>query len=123
MDELDYKKVGKKMKELRSSLGITQERVAKDLGCTIAFVSNVENNRAKINLRVLYYYSKLCNVSVDTFLNAGRPDSEEDTEEAARLDELQQLFRSIPQEQQQKVLEVMRLLQQMTVPTAETETE
>ena len=57
MDELDYKKVGKKMKELRSSLGITQERVAKDLGCTIAFVSNVENNRVKINLRVLYYYS------------------------------------------------------------------
>ena len=119
MDELDYKKVGKKMKELRSSLGITQERVAKDRGCTIAFVSNVENNRVKINLRVLYYYSKLCNVSVDTFLNAGRPDPVGDTDEAARLDELQQLFRSVPQEQQQKVLEVMRLLQQMTMPTAE----
>ncbi len=58
------------MKQLRSERGITQEQVAKDLNCTVPFVSNVENNRAKLNLRVLLYYSKLCNVSVDTILDA-----------------------------------------------------
>ncbi len=40
-------------------MAITQEQVAKDLNCTVPFVSNVENNRAKLNLRVLLYYSKL----------------------------------------------------------------
>ena len=63
MNEVDFSKVGLKMKQLRSERGITQEQVAKDLNCTVPFVSNVENNRAKLNLRVLLYYSKLCNVS------------------------------------------------------------
>ena len=62
MNEVDFSKVGLKMKQLRSERGITQEQVAKDLNCTVPFVSNVENNRAKLNLRVLLYYSKLCNV-------------------------------------------------------------
>ena len=57
MNEVDFSKVGLKMKQLRSERGITQEQVAKDLNCTVPFVSNVENNRAKLNLRVLLYYS------------------------------------------------------------------
>ena len=67
MNEVDFSKVGLKMKQLRSERGITQEQVAKDLNCTVPFVSNVKNNRAELNLRVLLYYSKLCNyLSVDT---------------------------------------------------------
>ena len=46
--EIDYLKVGQHLKKLRSELGITQDQVAKDLGCTVAFVSNVEHNRAKM---------------------------------------------------------------------------
>ena len=46
MNEVDFSKVGLKMKQLRSERGITQEQVAKDLNCTVPFVSNVENNRA-----------------------------------------------------------------------------
>ena len=53
MSELDFAKVGLKMKQLRVEQGYTQEMVAEDLKCTVAFVSNLENNRAKLNLRVL----------------------------------------------------------------------
>lgn len=42
MNEVDFSKVGLKMKQLRSERGITQEQVAKDLNCTVPFVSNVE---------------------------------------------------------------------------------
>ena len=66
MIEIDYLKVGQHLKKLRSELGITQDQVAKDLGCTVAFVSNVEHNRAKMNLRVITYYAELCSVSVDS---------------------------------------------------------
>ena len=55
MSEIDFSKVGLKMKQLRNERGITQEQVARDLDCTVPFVSNVENNRAKLNLRVLLY--------------------------------------------------------------------
>ncbi len=71
MDELDYKKIGLKMKEVRVSNHIRQEKIAKDLGCTVAFISNVENNRAKLNLRMLAYYSKLCSTPMDVFIKAG----------------------------------------------------
>lgn len=35
MNEVDFSKVGLKMKQLRSERGITQEQVAKDLNCTV----------------------------------------------------------------------------------------
>ena len=90
MNEVDFSKVGLKMKQLRSERGITQEQVAKDLNCTVPFVSNVENNRAKLNLRVLLYYSKLCNVSVDTILDAGRDIPPLDEKEHQLNDEMLQ---------------------------------
>ena len=34
MNEVDFSKVGLKMKQLRSERGITQEQVAKDLNCS-----------------------------------------------------------------------------------------
>lgn len=74
MIEIDYLKVGQHLKKLRSELGITQDQVAKDLGCTVAFVSNVEHNRAKMNSscdpRTM---AELCSVSVDSILAAGPP--------------------------------------------------
>ena len=93
MNEVDFSKVGLKMKQLRSERGITQEQVAKDLNCTVPFVSNVENNRAKLNLRVLLYYSKLCNVSVDTILDAGRDLPPLDEKERQLNDEVLNVFR------------------------------
>ena len=59
MNEVDFSKVGLKMKQLRSERGITQEQVAKDLNCTVPFVSNVENNRTAMSLRMLTYYARL----------------------------------------------------------------
>ena len=62
MNEVDFSKVGLKMKQLRSERGITQEQVAKDLNCTVPFVSNVENNRAKLNLKERQLNDEVLNV-------------------------------------------------------------
>lgn len=37
MEELDFYKIGKEMKRLRREHSFTQEQVAADLGCTVAF--------------------------------------------------------------------------------------
>lgn len=110
MDNIDFTKVGKEMKRLRASHGYTQEKVADDLGCTIAFVSNVENNRAKLNLRVLMYYSKLCNVSIDSILNAGKEASDKKNISDIRDSELIGVFHQYSEEEQEKILHILKYI-------------
>ncbi len=74
INQIDFDKVSKKLRQLRKEQGYTQEKIAKDLGTTIAFVSNIENNRTKLNLRILLYYSNLCHISIDSLLSVGNPD-------------------------------------------------
>ena len=112
MNEVDFSKVGLKTKQLRSERGITQEQVAKDLNCTVPFVSNVENNRAKLNLRVLLYYSKLCNVSVDTILDAGRDLPPLDEKERQLNDEVLNVFRGFSVAEKEKIIKMLRIWQE-----------
>ena len=69
--DIDYTKVAAKMKELRLEAGYKQDDIAEDLGVTVAYISNTENCRVKLNLKMLLYYSNLLNVGVQTFLDAG----------------------------------------------------
>ena len=97
MNEVDFSKVGLKMKQLRS---------------TVTFVSNVENNRAKLNLRVLLYYSKLCNVSVDTILDAGRDIPPLDEKEHQLNDEMLNVFRGFSVTEKEKIIKMLRIWQE-----------
>ena len=60
--------LGAKVKKLRISQGLTQEDVAKALDVTPGYISNVENNRTAMSLRVLIYYAKLVGCSLDSLV-------------------------------------------------------
>ncbi|MDE5778560.1 MAG: helix-turn-helix domain-containing protein [Lachnospiraceae bacterium] len=109
---MDYTKIGKKMQELRLGQGITQEQVAEDLNCTIAYVSNVENNRAKLNLRTLLYYSQLCNVPVDTILNAGLEQKNASTEEKELDTEMLLIFNTFGLQERKKIIKLLKTWQE-----------
>lgn len=109
MEDLNYGLIGTKMKELRCERGITQEQIAKDLGCTIGFVSNVENNRAKLNLRVLHYYAELCHVPIDTFLNVGPDAHVQSAQSQIKEEELLKLFRKMSSAEQDKLLKTLHV--------------
>ncbi len=109
MDELDFSKVGLKLKQLRMEQGVTQEKVAKDLGCTIAFISNTENNRTKMNLRILLYYSDLCHVSIDSILNAGRPSTLQDDDNSELNEEMLGIFQTFSSEERKKIIKTLKL--------------
>ena len=79
---------------------------------TVPFVSNVENNRAKLNLRVLLYYSKLCNVSVDTILDAGRDLPPLDEKERQLNDEVLNVFRGFSVAEKEKIIKMLRIWQE-----------
>jgi len=57
--------LGKKIKDLRISSSLTQEQVAASLDVTPGYVSNVENGRTSMSLRMLIYYARLTGVTLD----------------------------------------------------------
>lgn len=108
MNNYDFDKIGEELKRLRTEHSYTQEQVAEDLGCTISFVSNIENNRAKLNLRVLTYYAKLCNVTVDSILNAGDDKKEMQNISSAIDTEALNILHQFSIEKQKKVLQILK---------------
>ncbi len=111
MNELDFQLIGANMKRLRNEHGITQEQVAQELGCTIGFVSNVENNRAKLNLKMLSYYSKICNVTIDTLLNVGEGSANPDKRDILLNEELIRVFRTFSFDEREKIIKTLQLWQ------------
>jgi len=59
---------GTRIKELRIQMGLTQNQVAEELNVTPGYISNVENNRTAMSLRVLTYYAKLVGISLDSLV-------------------------------------------------------
>lgn len=59
---------GARIKELRLQMGLTQNQVAEELNVTPGYISNVENNRTAMSLRILTYYAKLVGISLDTLV-------------------------------------------------------
>lgn len=112
MEDLDYKKIGLKMKEVRVSNHIRQDKIANDLGCTIAFVSNVENNRAKLNLRMLAYYSKICNTPMDVFIKAGYGKEAPADAHSDKVEELLYLFSELTESEQDGLLRALKAWKQ-----------
>ena len=62
------------VKSLRQKMRLTQNKVAESLGVTPGYISNVENNRTAMSLRILTYYARLIGCSLDALV--GELDSE-----------------------------------------------
>lgn len=100
-----YENLGKKMKELRIKNGLTQEQVAEALNVTPGYISNVENNRSAMTLRMLIYYANLTHVSLDHLI--GSIDS---SYQATALDnELLQLLETLSDSDKEKLIKTIKL--------------
>ena len=63
MKELNFEKIGKKIKEVRISRRLTQEYVANATDVNTSHISNIENNRVKVSLSTLV---QICNALLST---------------------------------------------------------
>ena len=52
-NEVDYKALGLRIKEVRQRKGMTQDFLAEAVGCNTSHISNIENNYTKPSLNVL----------------------------------------------------------------------
>ena len=68
MADLDFIVIGQKIKERRTSLGITQDYIANLLDVNPSHISNIERGRANPSLTALVKIANILQCSVDYFL-------------------------------------------------------
>jgi transcriptional regulator with XRE-family HTH domain len=82
---MDYSLIGKKIKELRKIVGLTQGELAKDI-CTQALISRIEKGDIYPSATALYQISKKLGVDVNYFFEIGT---------TPRLDYIQEVERQL----------------------------
>lgn len=97
------KTLGERIKEIRESLGLTQEDLAKRLkiktGSTIA---QYEANRSKPSLEILTKIADICGTTTDYLL--GRTDENKSNE----IKFIARAYEELPEEKRQKVLRYLK---------------
>lgn len=105
MKEINFEKIGKKIRELRLSKGLTQEYVANMANVNISHISNIENNRVKISLVTLINVCNALQTTVDYILM----DEYTASDDALDNEILHELQKCSP-ETKEKVLQIIKIL-------------
>ena len=102
---MENENYGTLVKNLRIKNGLTQNQVAESLGVTPGYISNVENNRTAMSLRILTYYARLVGCSLDSLVG----DLEPEYAETALDRELYQAILKLDTETKEKLLKTIEL--------------
>lgn len=102
---MESENYGTLVKNLRIKSGLTQNQVAESLGVTPGYISNVENNRTAMSLRILTYYARLVGCSLDSLVGELEPEYAE-----TALDrKLYQAIEKLDTETKEKLLRTIEL--------------
>ena len=105
MSNIEFDNLGAQVKELRIQMKLTQAEVAEALNVTPGYISNVENNRTAMSLRVLIYYAKLMNISLDSLIGRIEPEYRKN----ALDNELLELASKLDDDQKKKLIKTIKL--------------
>lgn len=72
---LNYSIIGVRLKQARINKGITQEKLAEDLGVSVPYVSRIERGSTSINLKRLAEMCALLDVSEGEILSGAASES------------------------------------------------
>lgn len=102
MDEMEF---GPKIRKMRNELGLTQSEVAKALGVTPGYISNVENGRTALSLRLLIYFARLRNTTLDSLVG----DLEPEYKSMAQNNELVDLIYRFTDDEKEKLIATIKI--------------
>ncbi|MDO4540893.1 MAG: helix-turn-helix transcriptional regulator [Syntrophomonadaceae bacterium] len=86
--DIDYIKIGQRIRKLRLEKGLTQAELGEMAGCSNNYLSHIETGQSKVSLSVLLKISCALETSLDFFLldtPFSRPQSIIDREIAGKL--------------------------------------
>lgn len=103
--EIDYAKLGIKIKEVRQAKGLTQDNLAEIVSCNTSHISNIENNHTKVSLNVLLAIANALNTSIDFLL------SEQYENSSLTLDnEILRAIKDCDNAKKEKILKMIEIL-------------
>ncbi|MDI9243400.1 helix-turn-helix domain-containing protein [Fusibacillus kribbianus] len=105
MKEIDFMKIGKKLKEIRISRGLTQEYVANMADVNTSHISNIENKRVKISLPTLVHVCNALNTTVNYILA-----DEYDAPASVLEEEILHELHSCSDETKEQILKIVKAL-------------
>ena len=106
MQELDFESIGKRLKEIRLSKGLTQEYVANKVDVNTSHISNIENNRVKVSLSALVNICNALDTTIDYILNNQYTDSDSVLNQNI-LNELQKC----DEDMKERILKIIQVLE------------
>ena len=101
----EFDNLGAQIKELRIQMKLTQAEVAEALNVTPGYISNVENNRTAMSLRILMYYAKLMNISLDSLIGRVEPEYRQ----TALDNELLDLVSKLSDQEKTKLIKTLKI--------------
>lgn len=105
MSNEQFENLGAQVKELRIRMNLTQAEVAKALNVTPGYISNVENNRTAMSLRVLIYYARLMGISLDSLIGRIAPEYRP----TALDNELMRLISKLSDDDKEKLIKTLKI--------------
>ena len=97
---------GEKVKAIRINAGLTQREVASKLNVTPGFISNIENGRTAMSLRLLLYYASFTGTSLDCLV--GLIDS--DYETTALDNDIIREIQKLDTDKKKKLLDILKVI-------------
>jgi transcriptional regulator with XRE-family HTH domain len=107
-EKIDAANLARKVKQLRIANNLTQSDVARELNVSPGFISNVENGRTAMSLRLLIYYAKMTGTTLDMLVGDMIPEYRDDALDNAVLE----VIKSLSAAQKEKLLRVLEILKE-----------
>lgn len=106
MKDINFERIGRKLKEIRISKGLTQEYISNMVDVNTSHISNIENNRVKVSLTTLVQICNTLDTTIDYIL------AEEYVSPSSVLEqEILHELHSCPDTTKEQILKIVKILQ------------
>ena len=105
MQELDFKFIGQRIKEVRNEKHLTQEYLAKVTDVNVSHISNVETNKVRVSLTLLVGICNALDVSLDYLL-----ENEYHNPTSILEKELINIMKDLPKEKKETLLRIAKVI-------------
>ena len=106
MNNLNFERIGEKLRTIRLSKNLTQEYIDKAVDINTSHISNIENNRVKVSLSTLV---QICN-ALDTTVDYVLSEEYNDSSSAIEQEILHELH-ACSNETKEQILKIVKALQ------------
>ena len=110
MTDLDFVKIGSKIKERRISLKMTQDFIANKLDVNPSHISNIECGRANPSLTALVKIANILECSVDFFISSEYQYKSTETDTETLDDKILAKLKYCNTDKKQKVLQIIDII-------------